>query len=202
MAGSAGSIGADPEGNYVDPVFDAGPAEIANSGSVTFTIRNHTSVPLALPGGMAGRWLEIGYGTYSLWPANSVMDGTLCDADPEELGELPPPGGDLPVGGEFTFEWKANAFRGAMPVPGMSEDYFCARTSSVPLGEHQFLICARESDVLCHADNFADFPPRLICAPMTATVNLGHTHAEFTFDEDDFPTENCPQAEEIPKPAE
>lgn len=180
---------------------DAGPIALADAGTVTFTIKNHTSVPLQLPGGISGRWLEIGQSGYSLWPANSVMDGTLCDADPEELGELPPPGGDIPVDGEFTFDWKANAFMGAEPIPGMSEEYFCANTGGVPLGPHQFLICARQSDVLCHAEGSDfEFPPRLICAPMEAVVLPGHTTAEFAFDENDFPTQNCPQAIEGPKP--
>jgi hypothetical protein len=193
--------GGDGEISYADPPGDAGPIAIADAGSVTFTIKNHTSVPLQLPGGMAGRWLEIGESGYSLWPANSVMDGTLCDADPEELGELPPPGGEIPVDGEFSFDWKANAFMGAQPIPGMSEEYFCANAGAVPLGRHQFLICARQGDVMCHPENddSFEFPPRLICASMEAIVVPGHNVAEFTFDENDFPTENCPQAVEIHK---
>jgi hypothetical protein len=202
-SGGAGS-GSAGEGDisYADPAADAGPIAIADAGTVTFTIKNHTSVPLQLPGGVAGRWLEIGESGYSLWPANSVMDGTLCDADPGELGELPPPGGDIPIDGEFSFDWKANAFMGAEPIPGMSEEYFCANAGAVPLGRHQFLICARQGDVLCHPENddSFEFPPRLICASTEAIVVPGHNVAEFTFDENDFPTENCPQAVEIPKP--
>jgi hypothetical protein len=194
-SGSMGSAG-EADINYADRVFDAGPTNLADSGTITFTIHNDTGVPLSLPGGLAGRWLEIGYSGYSLWPANSVTDGTLCDADPDELGELPPPAGEIPVGGEFSFDWKANAFRGAKPVPGMSEDYFCAATSSVPIGEHQFLICARQGDVHCYTDAIESYPPRLICASTMAHVGLGHTHADFTFGDASFPTENCPQAEE------
>lgn len=197
---AAGGSSSGDDVSYADPPLDGGAIALADAGTVTFTVKNHTSVPLHLPGGIAGRWLEIGQSGYSLWPANSVMDGTLCDADPEELGELPPPSGEIPVDGEFSFEWKANAFMGAQPIPGMSEEYFCANTGSVPLGAHQFLICARQGDVLCHPENDEsfEFPPRLICGSMEAIVVPGHNTAEFTFDGNDFPTENCPQAIEVP----
>jgi len=189
---------ANSEQSSVDSGANSGSADLMSSGTVTFTIKNQTTVSLSLPGGMAGRWLEIGLSGYSMWPANSVTDNALCDADPQELGELPPPGGEIPVNGEHIFEWRANAFMGAAPIPGMSEEYMCANTGRVPLGEQQFLICARQAGVACSAPDFDPFPPQMICTSLMAQVAAGQTSAEFVFDSDLFPTENCSQGEEIP----
>jgi hypothetical protein len=146
---------------------------------------------------MFGRWLEIGLSHHSLWPANGVQEGALCGADPDDVGELPPPGGQIAVGEAHQYVWRANSFVGAMPIPGMSEEYLCAEVAPVPLGEQQFLICARQADVQCSVPGIL-FPPRLICASTMVRVTGGDVEAEFVFDENHFPTLNCPEAEEVP----
>lgn len=190
---------ADTPGDAATPQqsMDAATAALSASGNITFTIKNRTSVPLSLPGGMFGRWLEIGLNHHSLWPANGVQEGELCGADPDELGELPPPGAEVEAGEDHQYVWRANSFVGAMPVPGMSEDYLCAEVEPVPLGRQQFLICARQADVQCSGSGVT-FPPRLICASTEVDVTRGDSEAEFVFDETHFPTLNCPEAEEVP----
>ncbi|MBN1654263.1 MAG: hypothetical protein JXA30_10880 [Deltaproteobacteria bacterium] len=159
--------------------------DIADAATVTFEVYNASTVPLYLSDGTGGpRWLEIEQEGYSLWRVSYAEGAKLCDANPLELGDIPPGDAVVEPNERFLYEWKANAFTGAEVSRGILDAYYCLNVARVPLGSHRFQVCGYQANLVCPAvPNRSSLPP-LICIPTEVEVAEEDTHVEIVFSEE------------------